>query len=594
MFNENQNAPVKTRYIFLQFLILALFFTMGLRLWYFQIYKGNYYAQQARQNILKKETIYPPRGLIFDKNGKILAENKPSYGLAIVQENCKDIGKNLKQISDWTGIPLKQIKSKYESRKNEVKPFTPQLLIYNLSYENLAVIETQISNWPGLRIITKPLRSYPYTPVCSHILGYVSQVNKQDLRDKPELELDDNIGKRGVELSFDPKLRGEKGYKQLRVNAVGRVLHKKIIKKPQPGTDISLTMDLDLQKFAWDALGNKTGTLIVMQPSTGKILAMVSKPGYPNNRFVQGFNQKTWKSINSDSKYSLRNRAIQNSYPPGSVFKLVVAASALARDKVKLNKERYCPGFYKLGRRKFRCWEEKGHGWLRLKEAIKQSCDVYFYKLGEKLGVDLISDFARKYGFNQKTGIALSSENKGLIPNKKWKLKQYGRKWQGGDTLNMSIGQGYTLITPLQLTRFVAALSNGGHLLRPIIRKNENPEVQSELPLSDEDIKYLIQSMIATVEEPHGTAWRLRTPGATIGGKTGTSQVVKLLEEDREKELSEIPYKQRSHAWMTSFGYKGDRSYVVTAFLEHGGQGGSDAGPVVREIYSYLFNSGVN
>lgn len=594
MFNENQPPVYKTRYIFLQLLILAMFLIIGLRLWYFQIYKGNYYAREAQENILKKETIYSPRGLIFDRNKKILADNKPSFALAIIQENCPDVEKTLKQVSKWTGIDLEEIKNNYEQQKDEVKPFTPQLLINNLSYKSLARIETQISNWPGLRIITKPLRSYPYSPVLSHILGYVSQVNKQELHNNPQLEPDDNIGKRGVEFAFDPILRGEKGYKQLKVNAEGRELQKKIIKEPKPGNDISLTLDLDLQKHAWDVLGNKTGALIVMSPSTGEILAMVSKPGYPNNRFVQGFNERTWESISSNPKYSLQNRAIQNSYPPGSVFKLVVASSALARDKVDINKERYCSGVYKLGRRKFRCWEEKGHGWLNLKEAIKRSCDVYFYKLGEKLGVDLISGYAKEYGFNQKTAIALSSENKGVIPNKEWKLKQFGRKWQGGDTLNMAIGQGYTLTTPLQITRYVAALTNGGHLLRPIIRKQKKTRVQSKLPLSDNELKFIIKSMIATVEEPHGTAWSLRTPGVTIGGKTGTSQVVRLLEEDRDKDLSEIPYESRSHAWMTSFGYKGDRSYVVTAFLEHGGQGGANAGPLVKEIYSYLFDSGAN
>ena len=585
--NKNSKPQLKSKHIYLQILIFALFCVIGLRLWYFQIYKGNFYAKQARENILRKETIYPPRGLIFDKDGEILAENKPSFSLALIAENCRNVEKNLQQISKWTGISLKKIKAKYNGQSR--KPFFPQILVNNLSYKKLAVIESNISNWPGLRIISKPLRFYPHSPICSHVLGYVSQVNKKELQENPELQLDDNVGKRGVELAFDSTLRGKKGYKQIKVNAEGRELQKQIVREPEPGNNINLSLDLDLQKHAWDVLGNKTGTIIVMSPSNGKIRALVSKPSYPNNEFVRGFEEKSWEDIISNPENSLQNRAIQNTYPPGSVFKLLVTASALAKDKVDLENKRYCPGFYKLGPRKFRCWEEKGHGWLKLKNALKRSCDVYFYKLGEKLGVKLISNFARKYGFNQKTGIELPNEVSGVIPNKKWKLKQLGKKWQGGDTLNMSIGQGYTLVTPMQISRYVAALTNGGHLLKPTIRNSKKTRVQSTLPLEDSDLKFIIKSMLATVEEPHGTAWRLRIPGVNIGGKTGTSQVVRLKEEDRDKDLSKIPYKHRSHAWLTSFGYKEEKSYVVTAFIEHGGSGGKNAAPLVKKIYTYLF-----
>ncbi len=588
MYTSDQFKPSRNRDLILQGLILLLFTTIGLRLWYFQIYKGQEYIKKAEANISRRQSLYAPRGLILDSQGHLLAENRPAYGLAIVREDCPDFDTTLGHVSQWTGIPASRLHKKLDKDRAKVKPFQPQLLISHLPFQELALIESRLLEWPELKIVSRPLRTYPQRDMLAHVLGYVALANEEELRDNPELQLGDNIGKQGIELAFDSLLRGTKGLKQLKVDAQGRELSSSVTSAPQPGQDLYLTIDLDLQGFAWQQLGSQAGSVVVMSPEDGRILSLVSKPGFDNNLFVRGVEQQKWDALRSHPRHPLQNRAIQSAYPPGSVFKLLMVSAALENRVFDLDKTVYCPGVYRLGRRLFRCWKKHGHGWLDMREAIKQSCDVYFYTLGHEMGVDLISSYALENGFGTRTGIELPNEARGLIPTREWKLRRFGESWQGGETINMSIGQGYTLVTPLQVARFVSALVNGGHLLKPLLVQSREPVVQKELGLSETELDFIREAMIATVEEPHGTAWRLRTQNATIGGKTGTAQVVKLKEEDREKETEEIRYKFRDHAWMASFGHIGEQSYVVVVLVEHGGHGSSAAGPVVKAIYDYL------
>lgn len=574
----------------LRILVFSLFCIIVLRLWYFQIYRGEEYTQKAQDNILRQHSIHAPRGLIRDRKGKILAEDQPAYGLALVREDCENISETLTQVSKWTQIPLSKLEKRFEKDKKKVKAFKPQLLVSNLSFQEVAKIKSHLIDWPSLQIKVSPLRFYPKAPILSHVLGYVAQANEKELRENSHLQLGDKVGKQGLELTLDNILRGEKGLKQVEVNAQGRELQEKVLKQPTPGKDITITIDLDLQKYIWDQLGNQTGSVVVLDPDQGKILSLVSKPGYDNNLFVQGLTEKRWKELISDPKHPLQNRAIQSGYPPGSVFKLVISSCALLNNIITPEKRLYCPGKYRLGRRVFNCWKERGHGWMDMQEAIKQSCDVYFYKLGEKLGIENISDFAQKYGFEEKTNIILPGENKGLIPDKQWKKRHFGTKWQGGETLNTAIGQGYTLVTPIQVARYVVALLNGGYLLKPILLQNKSKLIQNRLPISESECQLILKAMIAAVEEPHGTAWRLRTPGVTVGGKTGTAQVVKLIKKYKDEDLSKIPYRFRDHAWMASFATNGEKNYVVVVLVEHGGHGSSGAGPIVKDIYDYLYH----
>ncbi|MDZ7760912.1 MAG: penicillin-binding protein 2 [Desulfovermiculus sp.] len=591
MFRPDQvNSLPTNRIVLLQVAIVVLFVTIFLRLWFFQIYKGDHFAQKAQANITRQYSIHAPRGLIRDRNGTILADNRPAYGLAIIRENCVNIEKTLNQVSAWTEVPLSVLRDRFHQGRPKVQAFNPLLLVPNLSFEQLAHIEARIHNWPDLSIITRPLRTYPYGPPVSHVLGYVAQANEQELQANPRLALGDMIGKQGVEKAFEDTLHGRKGRKHLEVNAQGRTLRSHIIRPPEPGFNLTISLDLSLQKSIWNSLEEHAGAVVVMDPENGQILALVSKPGYDNNLFVQGLSSKEWKSLLHDPAHPLQNRVIQSAYPPGSVFKLAVASCALAKSDITPSTTFYCPGHYRLGTGFFRCWKRHGHGRLDLQEAIARSCDVYFYNVGEHLGISTLSQFSREAGFGRPTGIRLPNESRGLIPDKEWKKRRFGQPWQGGETVITAIGQGYTTTTPLQIARFVSALINGGRLLRPQLQLNVPPEEQSRLPLQDRHRQFIRQAMIETVESKHGTAKGLRLPGVLIGAKTGTAQVVRLTEKHEDKETEEIPYKFRDHAWMAGFGQQDDRTYVAVALVEHGGHGSSAAGPIVKNVFDHLFN----
>lgn len=583
----NHLPPSSNRPILILFLVWVI---IVVRLWYLQIYKGETQANKAKQNLLRTQTIYAPRGIIRDRQGIILADNKPAYDLALVRENAHNCTRTIKRISQLTGIDLNLLLRQFYKEKKRVKPFNPQIIYSNLDPTQLAKLEVNSLDFPEIQIIHHPYRTYNFGKLTAHVLGYVAEVDSADLKTDPALEPGDKIGKQGLEFTFEKTLRGTKGLQELEVNAQGRILKSRVIKRPIPGQDMSLTIDLHLQDKVWQALGNHTGSCLVLEPYTGQVLALVSKPSYDNNLFVQGISPTAWQALLTDKRHPLQNRAIQSAYPPGSVFKLVVAACGLANHALNPRKKVFCPGFYKLGNRVFNCWKKHGHGWVDLKNGLKQSCDVYFYNLGEQLGVEMISEFAQKNGFNTLTGIDLPHEKKGLIPDPIWKQRRFGKRWQGGETLNLAIGQGYTQVTPLQVARFIAALVNGGFLLKPQLILHQPPEVQKKIPLRTWQRQVILKAMRSAVEEPHGTALILKTKGILIGAKTGTAQVIKLKEEYKDLDTKEIPYKYRDHAWMAAYGQQGKKDYVVVAMVEHGGHGASGAGPIVRSVLHYLFN----
>ncbi|WP_462324424.1 penicillin-binding protein 2 [Desulfoplanes sp.] len=573
----------------LYFLVIFLFCLFGLRLWYLQVYKGKYFDRKSRDNRIRRYSIYAPRGLLRDTHGKLLAENQPSYALSIVREDCPDIGGTLEQVARWTGIPQEQIRTEYERGKKRVRSFDNQILVPHITFEQVAVIESHAIEWPGLRILVRPKRHYAKGPLMTHVLGYVAQADEEELNGDPTLALGDNIGKLGLESVLENVLRGVKGRREAEVDASGRIMREKVVSPPTAGQDVGLSIDLGLQEVATRALAPQAGAVVVLDPDTGKVLALVSEPSYDNNPFVDGIGVEQWRALLGNTRHPLQNRSIQSTYPPGSVFKLVMAPCGLYNHAVTPEKTVYCPGSYRLGNRVFRCWKRRGHGRVDLQRALVESCDVYFYKLGEELGIGAISRFAKSCGFGRPTGIALPHEKSGLIPDSSWKWKRYGRPWQKGETLNVSIGQGSVLVTPLQVAVYISALVNGGRIIQPSLLK-QNPVISNGfLPFGDKIRERILDAMVATVKDPHGTARRLRMEGCRIGGKTGTAQVVNLQEKYEKKETHEIPYRMRDHAWMVSFGMKGDKKYVVVAMVEHGGHGGSDAGPVVRAVYEYLF-----
>ena len=571
--------------ILLQSLILVLFCLFTLRLWYLQVHKGEHFADLARENQLRQASIIAGRGMIMDRNGKTLAVNEPSFALGLIREDCEDIQSTLQKVSDWTGIDYHVLLDTYIRGKKRSKPFEPMVLISNLSYELLAKIEANAVSWPGLEILIRHKRYYPDGKDLAHVMGYVSEANEDELEKDSSLALGDNVGKQGLEFTLEQRLRGEKGLKQIEVDAYGREHDQQVILEPRSGNNIQLSVDADLQAFATKQLEGQAGAIVVLQPDTGKVLALVSQPSYDNNLFVLGIPSKTWKELRDDPMHPIQNRVSQSVYPPGSTFKLLMAACALS-EGFKATDTATCTGTYRVGDHEFHCWKKGGHGTVDMHGALVNSCDIFFYQLGEKLGIDRINRYALQAGFGAPTGIDLPHERSGLIPSTAWKKRRYGENWTRGETLNSAIGQGYVQVSPLQLAKFIGSLLNGGKVIRPSLVLDDPVDVQSKLPLADKDREFLLRTMADTVQA--GTAQRLKRSDALIGGKTGTAQVVKLQVADN-KVTKATPYKYRDHAWLATWGIKDGKSYVVVCMVEHGGHAGEAAGPMVKAVYEYLF-----
>ncbi|HKI80861.1 MAG TPA: penicillin-binding protein 2, partial [Pseudodesulfovibrio sp.] len=489
----------------------------------------------------------------------------------------------------WTGKDYFELKTLYNKNRKRVKPFEPLIVVPDLTFAQLALVETNKLRWPGLEIQFRPRRLYRYGTLFAHVLGYVAEADEEDMAKRHDLALGDYVGKQGIELMLEDRMRGNKGLAQYQVDVNGRRLKERVLKHPQAGHEISLSIDLGLQRLCMDWLSEQAGGVAVMDADTGQLWALATAPSYNSNDFSSGLSSKQWAKLRDNPLHPMQNRVIQSVYPPGSIFKNVVAGAGLQSGMVDPKETVFCSGSVKLGRRVFRCWRRGGHGKVDMNRALVESCDVYFYKLGKKLTVDRMSEFAKAVGFGQKTGIRLPHEKSGNIPTREWKLKRFGESWQGGDNLNMAIGQGFTLVTPLQVVRFFAGIVNGGKLLKPLLLKDEKTVVQADIPLRPDQIELLHQALINTVETPHGTCRRIRTKGVTVGGKTGTAQVVRLTDELKELKDDQIPYKFRDHAWMAAIVEKDGRRFAIACLVEHGLHGGSGAGPIVKAVIDYLF-----
>lgn len=582
--------PPKLGLMLLQGLIVFLFLIFSLRFWYLQVHKGEDFARRSRENRLRQESVYAPRGLLRDTKGRLLAENRPAYGLGLVREDCKDITKTLAQISEWTSIPVAELTQRYKKGKRRVKSFEPLMLVPEISFDLLAQIETNAMSWPGLEIVIRPRRYYPQGPLLAHILGYVAEANEKELEKHQGLALGDTVGKQGLELVLEDKLQGKKGLRQLEVDVAGRDLNNKTMQKPRAGESIILSIDLDLQRVAAEQLQDQAGCIVVMEPDSGKLLALVTSPSFDNNAFTAGLGQKEWAALRDNPMHPMQNRVIQSAYPPGSIWKILMAGLML-KEGIDPEETVYCNGKHHLGRSTFRCWKKYGHGKTNMKKSLVESCDVYYYEIANRIGIDKIEAFARANGFGSRTGIDLPHERSGLVPSRKWKRKRFGEPWQGGETVITSIGQGFTLVTPVQIASFISSLMNGGKLMKPSLLRDEEPLVRATTPMTEEQRHFLLDAMQETVEGKHGTAKRLRRKDAVLGGKTGTAQVVKLKlkKDDERRKLEEMEYWERDHAWMASWGIKDSKKYVVIVMVEHGGHGASTAGPIAKAVYSHIF-----
>lgn len=565
--------------------IVFLFLLFLLRFWYLQVLRGEDYARQALENRLRLERVYSARGLILDAHGALLAENRAAYCLALIRDDCPDIPGTLAQVSQWTGIPLEQLTAKYTQDRRNVQSFEPHILVSDIPFDALIRIEMKLPYWPGLSIVTRQRRHYPHGPLFSHILGYVAEANEQELTNDPELAQGDIVGKQGLELRLEQDLRGSKGLQELEVDARGRQLSCDVKTLPHAGSNITLTIDAAMQQAASDALGDEAGTIVVMEPETGRLVALLTKPAFDNNAFAARLTHEEWDLLRNDPRHPLLNRSIQSVYPPGSVWKLMMAGLIMS-ENISPQETVFCGGAVKLGNRTFRCWRGGGHGRVDLQRSLVESCDVYYYQMAERIGIDKLAAYARQCGFGSLTGIGLPHEQKGLVPNRAWRRSR-GETWQKGETLNVSIGQGSTLVTPLQMAVFVSALLNEGKIMKPQLLAATEPEIRDTLPMTVEQREFIVTAMRHTVEAPAGTAKRLRRRDAVMGGKTGTAQVVKIG--DVRLKTHQLDYEHRDHAWIASWGEKNGKRYVVIVMVEHGGGGSAAGGPVAKKMYESLF-----
>ncbi|MDR2893599.1 MAG: penicillin-binding protein 2 [Deltaproteobacteria bacterium] len=582
--------PPRMGLLILQGFVLLLFCLLVLRLWYLQILRGDYYERQAHSNRWKDAQIYANRGLILDDNGVILAENSPAYSLALIRESCPDIPQTLAGVSRLTGIPFSVIERNFnKARAVSKQSFAPLILAPSIGFEQLARVESQQQNLPGVTILSRQRRYYTQGHLFAHVLGYVSIASDADHKKFPELSIGDTVGKQGLEVVLEDRLRGIKGLNAFEVDVYGRQLVKAVEHKPRGGENIRLSLDADLQRAAMAALGDNAGCVVVMEPDTGRLRALVTAPSYDNN-IITANSGPEWAKLLANPRHPLHNRVIQSVYPPGSVWKLPMANMLLAMG-VEQSESVHCSGETKLGNRIFRCWKKGGHGRMNMTRALVESCDVYFYLMCERAGIDRITAFASASGFGKLTGIDLPYEKAGQVPGRELKRRTFPKDptWHTGETYNTSIGQGLTLVTPVQMAVYVSSLLNGGKLFKPLLVDDDGPVIRGMAPSTDSQRKFIVEAMRRTVEDRGGTARRVVRSDAIMGGKTGTAQVVKIG--DVRLRAEEMQYEHRDHAWMVSWGIKDDKKYVVVVMVEHGGGGSSVAGPVSAAVYDHLFGS---
>ena len=598
---SDETADLRESRSYAAIAILGLFFLLLLRLWYLQIIRGPEFRSMSESNRTRIQDIIPPRGVILDRQNHILVDNYPSYELAVIREDVSDITALTRRLSFLLDLPRQEIYDRFEKIKKR-PAFKPTVIFNDLNRDDLATLETYRYEMPGLVIQVKPQRHYIHELLASHVIGYTGEVTQKQLKnDKYKRHrMGDSIGQFGVEKQWEVYLQGRRGQRLVEVDVSGRVIKVLDQVNPVPGYSLYLTLDTQLQEAAQAALAGRAGAVVALDPNTGEVLAMASSPAFSQNDFIRGITPDRWRDLISNPLKPLQNRAVSGKYPPGSTFKIIAAVAALEEGVVTPETKIHCSGRYPLGNRTFHCWKKTGHGAVNIHRALKESCDVYFYEVGLRLGVDTLARYARAFGLGSPTGVGLANEKAGLVPSTKWKKKRFGESWQKGETLSVVIGQGFNEATPLQMAQVVALAANGGKFYQPhLVRqvkdadgqtiKTFEPELVRDLHFSPTTKAVLHQALTAAVNEPHGTGIHSRLDDILVAGKTGTSQVVNLKHFSGSKG-SEVPYEFRDHAWFVAFAPVEQPRIALAVVLEHSGHGGSTAGPVAKRVLEAFFH----
>ena len=573
----------------------VLLSALAVRLYYLQVLQSDRYVMLADENRINIQLLPPPRGRILDRLGEALATNRLNYRVVLISEQTLSVEATVEALGRL--IPIAEHESRRVLREAARKrDFVPITVRENLSWTEVARIEVNAPDLPGVMIDVGQTRYYPLGATAVHVTGYVAAVSQAELTGDPLLELPDSrIGKSGIEKVYDLALRGRAGNSQVEVNAYGRVIRELERKDGQPGDDVVLTLDAGLQRYVGARLADESASAVVLDIHTGDVLALASTPSYDPNPFNNGISTDAWNALMQNPRKPLVSKAIAGQYPPGSTFKMMVALAALEAGVLTQHHQTFCTGKFRLGDHTFHCWKRGGHGALRMINAIEQSCDVHFYDVALRVGVNRIADMARRFGLGAVTKIDLHGERPGLVPDRDWKLATYDVPWQKGETLVAGIGQGFMLATPLQLAVMTARLANGGIAVTPHLSrlaKQSGGEVApafAPLGISAASLKVVTEGMRRVVNGVRGTARRARIAEAEIAmaGKTGTSQVRRISKGERLSGVlknAERPWEQRDHALFVAYAPVAEPRYAVAVVVEHGGSGSRAAALIARDV----------
>jgi penicillin-binding protein 2 len=571
-----------------------------LRLFQLQVVEGEEHQRRSQRNSIRTERLAAPRGEILDREGRVLASTRPAFHLEVMPAEVRDPERTLAVLAALLGDVSGRVRDQYGRPSGRAR-FQPVRLADDLDWERLARVESHRYALPGVLTEVRPHRTYPNGPTVAHVLGTLGEVRSKQLETErfATYRAGDVVGQSGAESTLELDLRGRAGGRNVVVDVAGRVVEVLDRVEPRAGTRAVLALDLDLQRAAEEALAASapagepvSGAVVALDPRNGDVLALLSLPAYDPNAFAGGIERAVWRRLIEDPLKPLQNRALAGQYPPGSTYKAFVAAAALEEKLRTPSATVFCPGSFAFGNRSYRCWKEGGHGTVALLRSLMQSCDVYYYRAGLDLGVDRIARYARSFGFGATTGIGLDSEKSGLVPTSEWKQRRFGEPWMAGETVSVAIGQGYDLVTPIQLAVAYAAIANRGRVLRPrLVLEFEDPrgvrpqavEMLSEVPVSQENLALVREGLHQVVDAPGGTGRRAQVPGLAVAGKTGTAQVVRLERTAGKKGLA-IPRPYRDHAWFAAFAPADAAEIVVVVLAEHGGGGGANAAPVAQRV----------
>ena len=577
---------------------LVCFVLLLARLWDLQILHGDEMRTLSENNRIRLHRLQATRGTVLDRFGRVLVDSRPAFDAVLVPEDARNVSltlENLSQFFHQNAADMHALLTQAASRP----PFEEIAVKRDLSWDEIVALETHQLDLPGVSLQITSRRSYPLGDELAHLLGYVGEASQLDLTADPRNRMGDLIGKVGLEKRLESYLRGVDGGQQIEVDAVGRKLRVLREVDEVPGDTVRLTIDRDLQEAAWQAMGDHAGSVVALVPSTGEILAMVNRPSYDPNIFARGIHRDEWRALLTDKHRLLNNRAVQGQYPPGSTFKIIVATAALEEGIINPFTRLHCGGGLQFGNHYFRCWKKGGHGSLNVHEALVQSCDVFFYQVAQRLGIDTIARYARAYGLGMPTGIDLEHEKPGTIPDTAWKRRRFKQPWYAGETLSAGIGQGYITTTPLQMAEVISTLAVGKRFRPQYVKqietldgdivKKETPEQIATLKVRPTTLMQVREGLRDVVNAPNGTGKNARLNGILVAGKTGTSQVVRMGKE--RVKSKQLPWQERDHAWFVAYAPFDAPEIAVATLVEHAeGGGGAVAAPIAKQVLQTYFD----